>query len=112
MKTATLNPLALYWASFNRFELRLPGAAVRAIAHPGPADADVAEWAPKIAAQVEADNFTNRPTPDKIRAELAEYGAWDMEEMIDDEMNWQRIVWLAAGNIAESDAPDCSEPVN
>jgi hypothetical protein len=113
MKTDIIdNPDALYWASFNRFELRIPGAAVCAIAHPGPADAAVAHWAPIVAAQVEADNFRNRPTPDKIRAELKEYGAWDAAELADDAANWLRLVWSAAWNIAEDDAPDCSAPVS
>lgn len=112
MKTAIIDtPAALYWASFNRFEMRIPGAAVAAIAHPGPADSDVAHWAPVVRRQMETDCFPNRPTPDKIRAELAEYGAWSDEELADDAANWRRIVWCAACNIAEDDAPDCSEPV-
>lgn len=112
MKTTDLNPAALYWASFNRFEMRLSGEAALACSHSGQCDDDVTHWAPIVAAQVEADNFPNRPTPDKIRAELAEYGAWDDHELADDEANFRRLVWLAAGNITESDAPDCSEPVS
>jgi hypothetical protein len=107
----TDHPAALYWASFNRFELRLSGEAVCAIAHPGPADADVAEFAPKVRKQMEADNFPNKPTPAKIRAELDEYGTWDDEELKNDAANWRRLVWIAACNIAADDAPDCSEPV-
>ena len=107
----TENPAALFWASFNSFEMRLPAQAVAEIAQSGSNDAAVAHWAPIVAAQVEADNFRNRPTPDKIRAELAEYGAWDERELEDDAANWHRIVWCAAHNIAEDDAPDCSEPL-
>lgn len=111
MKTADLSPTALYWASFNRFELRLPGACVADCSHPGPCDADVAHWTPKIRAQVESDAFPNAPTDDKIRAELDEYGAWDAEELADDDANWLRLVWIAAGNVAESEGPDCSDPI-
>lgn len=110
MKT-DLNPSALYWASFNRFELRLSGACVAACSHSGQCDADVAHYAPEVRAQIKADGFANAPTADKIRAELKEYGAWDAEELADDEANFARLVWIAAGNIAEDDAPDCSEPV-
>jgi len=39
--------------------------------------------------------------PDAIRAELAEYGAWDDAELSDDAENRERIVWIAAGNIQE-----------
>lgn len=113
MKTALIdNPAGLYWASFNRFELRLPGAAVTEICQSGDNGPAVDEWADKIAAQVETDNFPNRPTPDKIRAELEEYGAWDAAELADDAANWRRMVWCAAWNIAEDDAPDCSAPVS
>jgi hypothetical protein len=110
-KKNRLNESALYWASFNCFELRLSGACVMDCSHSGPCDSDVAHYAPEVAAQIEADNFPNKPTPDKIRAELKEYGAWDAEELADDEANFARLVWLAAGNIQEEAAPDCSEPV-
>ena len=108
----TLKPKSLYWASFNRFELRLPGQAVTDCSHSGTCDADVAHWAPIVAAQTEKDDFANRPTPHKIRAELAEYGAWDAEDLTDDAVNWRRLVWCAACNIAEDDNPDCSKPVS
>jgi hypothetical protein len=112
MKTAIIdNAETLYWASFNRFELRLPGSAVAGCAHPGQCDADVAYYAPIVRAQMDADNFRNKPTPDSIRAELAEYGAWDDAELADDDANWLRLVWCAACNVAESDDPDSSEPV-
>jgi len=98
------NSTALYWASFNRFELRIPGNAVADIAQPGPADEAVSYWAPKI-------DRPERCTPDALRDELREYGAWDADELADDAANWRRIVWCAACNVAESDEPDCSEPV-
>jgi hypothetical protein len=34
-----------------------------------------------------------------IRDELAEYGAWDDDELMNDAENRARIVWIAAGNI-------------
>ncbi len=112
MKLAIIdNPDALFWASFNSFELRLPGAAVAAIHQQGDNMPAVKEWAPAIRAQMEKDNFPNKPTPDKIRAELSEYGAWDEAELADDEANWLRLVWCAAHDVAEDDAPDCSAPV-
>lgn len=111
MKTQTINPDALYWASFNRFELRLPGRCVLDCSHSGPCDDDVAHWVPRIRRQVETDAFRNAPTADAIRAELKEYGAWDADELADDEQNWHRLVWIAAGNISDSEMPDCSEPL-
>lgn len=108
----TLNQSKLYWASFNRFELRLPGEAVTDCSHSGDCEADVKHWMPAVRAQIEADDFPNKPTPDSIRAELEEYGAWDEAELADDEANFMRLVWCAANNIAEDDAPDCSEPLS
>lgn len=106
-----LNPKKLYWASFNRFELRLPGQCVTDCSHSGPCDADVAHWAPLVRAQIEADNFPNKPTPDAIRAELEEYGAWDEAELADKDANFNRLVWIAASNVSEESKPDCSKPV-
>jgi hypothetical protein len=109
MKT-TIKSDALYWASFSRFELRLPGQCVLDCSHSGPCDEDVAYWVDRVRAQVDADSFALAPTADKIRDELREYGAWDAEELADDEQNWHRLVWIAASNISEDDNRDCSEP--
>ena len=106
MKTDLL-PSALYWAQFNRFELRLPGAAVNDIARPGSNDEAVALWASKV-----RNEWPERATPDAIRAELKEYGTWDETDLADDAANWERLLWCAAHNIAESDAPDCSPSVD
>lgn len=105
------NPNALYWASFNSFELRLPGQAVIEIAQSGSNDAAVAHWAPIVKRRMKADAFKNAPTPAKIRAELLSSGGWEEHELKDDAANWRRIVWMAAHNINEDDAPDCSEPL-
>ena len=85
---------SIVWAQFNRFEVGLTPEAVRDCSHQGQCDADVECWAPKI-------SRSDRCTPEALRAELKEYGAWDAEELADDEQNWRRIVWLAAGNIQE-----------
>lgn len=106
-----LNPESLYWASFNRFELRLPGQCVLDCSHSGQCDSDVAAWIDRVQAQVETDGFTLKPTAELIRLELKEYGAWSPKELADDEQNWHRLVWIAAGNISEDENPDCSEPV-
>lgn len=111
MSKTTIQPEKLYWASFNRFEMRLAGQCVTDCSHSGDCLSDVLYWVPKVRAQIEADNFPNKPTPDKIRAELAEYGAWDDGELADDGANFKRLVWCAANNINEEETPDCSEPV-
>lgn len=111
MKTK-LDPSALYWASFNRFELRLPGEAINDIAQSGSNDDAVAYWTPKVIKQCDRDAFPNCPTDELIALELQEYGAWDDDELQDADQNWQRLVWCAAHNIAEDESPDCSEPLS
>jgi hypothetical protein len=106
-----LHPKSLYWASFNRFELRIKGEAVIDCSQSGSVDHMVAFWTPLVQNQCRKDGSKNAPTPDTIRAELKEYGAWDKEELSDDEANWQRLVWIAACNINEEETPDCSKPI-
>ena len=104
------NPDALFWATFNRFELRIPGQAVLDIAQPGPADSAVDYWAGRINRYAWGEDHAWAPTPARVREELREYGAWDDDDLLDDDENWHRIVWMAACNIAEDEEPDCGEP--
>lgn len=85
------------FATFNRFEIRLTRAQALACSHPGPCDADVTALArlPGIVKQLDDIG------PEKIRAELKEYGAWDQTELADDAANRERIIWIAAGNIRD-----------
>jgi hypothetical protein len=115
MKTRTIDPAALYWATFNHCEFRIPGTAIIDICHPGDAQVPVEHHTPEIrrlTAELYADSPGNpwNPTPDTIRKELAEYGSWDEEELADDDQNWHRLVWLAAWDIFEDECPDCEEP--
>lgn len=87
-------------AMFNRFDIEMTLAQAKSASHQGQCDSDVAALVahPKIARQL-------RKIPaDDIRAELKEYGAWDSAELSNDAQNWQRIIWCAAGNIAEENA--------
>ncbi len=82
-------------AYFDRFTLELPIEAVTDCSHSGRCDEDVEHWAPKITRPAEC-------TREALAAELKEFGAWDASELENDVINWQRIVWIAAGNIKES----------
>ena len=85
------------WASFNRFELNITKAQVLAAYHSGAMDDDIAELAkvPSIARHLK------KLDPEQVRAELAEYGAWNEEELQDHAQNLQRILWLGVCNIWE-----------
>jgi hypothetical protein len=85
-------------AYFERFVLDLPADVVDACSHPGPVDDDVAEALLRDDVSAELD----RIDPEDLRVELAEYGAWDDEELADHEQNRARIVWIAACDIHEN----------
>ena len=86
-------------AIFNRFTLKLTKAQAQACTHPGPCDLDVRFCSSQsvIARQLA------RLDPADVAAELREYGAWGDAELADHQANLQRILWIAAGNIAEGD---------
>jgi len=100
---------AFTYAGFNNFELEIPKEAVADCSHQGQCDEDVDFWAPRI----------TRPesiTPELLRRELKGYGAWDEDELMNDEDNWKRIIWLAAGqikdegSITDGNEPDSNKP--
>lgn len=82
-------------AQFNRFEIELTKAQVTSVCTSGSNDAavEILINVPKVRRQL------NKIDPDAIRAELREYGAWDDDELADDDENRRRIIWLAAWNI-------------
>lgn len=81
-------------AHFERFAIELPSEAIADCSHQGACDDDVKHWAGEI-------NRPERCTPQALAAELKEYGAWDTDQLTDDDANWGRIVWIAAGNLKE-----------
>ena len=108
MSSNTQNELksaALYWASLDNVQIRILGAAVRDIARSGSNDEAVAYWL----RQPGAVDWQGA-TPDVIRADLKGVGAWDADELADDDANRTRFLWLAAWQVAEDETPDCSEP--
>lgn len=86
------------WADFEHgFSLQMTREQAESASHPGPCDDDVKALAdlPKIRRQLD------KISPEDIRAELKEYGAWDDIELADDQQNRLRLVWIAAGNIRD-----------
>jgi hypothetical protein len=87
-----------YWSSGSgKIELQIAFDDARACNHPGPADADVLALSrqPYIAEQL-------AKLDSKLLAkELSEWGVWDETELADHDQNLQRILWLAACDIAE-----------
>ena len=86
---------------FERFTLDMPAEAVSACSHQGQCDDDVAYWASRVTRPDEI-------TPEALATELKEYGAWDAEELADDDANWQRLLWIAACNIQDDTRKECA----
>ena len=85
-------------AHFNRFTIEMTKKQALFASHQGKCDEEVDYLLtlPKIRKQL-------RNIPDEdIIAELAEYGAWNNEELKDSYQNDMRIVWIAACNIKEN----------
>ena len=86
----------MYWTTGSgRIELNLTKRQAEACSHPGPCDADVLHTShePAVARQL------RKIDPALLRVELMEYGAWGAEELADHDINLQRLVWIAAGDI-------------
>ena len=81
-------------ADFERFTLEIPEQAIPDCSHQGACDEDVEHWQSKI-------DRPDQCTVDALTEELREYGAWEDEELRDDDANWRRIVWIAACNLKE-----------
>lgn len=94
MKTQTL-----YWftSSSGRIEFQMTADQIDRAHHQGQCDLDVAEVVKELRPVL---NQLDRAA---LAAELKEYGAWDAAELADHESNLQRIVWLAAADIQESE---------
>lgn len=78
--------------------LRLTLDEAQSCSHPGQCDADIDYLllTDGISAQVSTWD------PETLRDELAEYGAWNEEELADHEENIRRMVWIACGDVAEN----------
>ena len=87
-----------WWSTFSgKIELQIAFDDACACNHPGPADGAVAALAlkPYIAEQLA------KLDPKLLADELDDWGAWDETELADHNQNLQRILWLAACDIAE-----------
>lgn len=86
-----------YTSNGGKIELKMTLAQAQSVTHPGPWDQAVLALSrlPAIARQLA------KIDPAALRKELNEYGEWDTEELADHQQNLQRILWLAAGDIAD-----------
>lgn len=85
------------FVAFNRFELQVTKKQALIGSHQGPCDEDIKNLLtlPAIKKQFK------KIDPEKIKAELKEYGGWDDTELNNVEDNQARILWIACGNVNE-----------
>lgn len=85
-------------AYFERFVIELEDDDALSGSHPGPCDDDIKALLelPYIKAQ-----FDDILKPDDIRDELKDYGAWDEDELANDDDNQKRILWCACCDIRD-----------
>jgi len=80
------------------FEIEMTLEQAESGSHQGACDEDIAELLKVPAISAQLDKFG----PDSIRAALAEYGAWDAEELQDDDANRARALWVACCDAREN----------
>ena len=85
--------LLLVYQFTHGLELSMPLACVEDCSARGSNDDAVAHWVQRLDwSGIDAD---------AVREELREYGAWDDEQLEDDDENRARLLWLAAHGIKE-----------
>jgi len=87
-----------YTTSSGKIELNITKNVAAICSHMGDCESDVkyviANY-PAIRRQL------NKINPEVLASELKEYGAWDAEELSDNEQNKIRLLWIASGDILE-----------
>lgn len=74
----------------NSLEIKLTRECIRNIAQSGDNEAACRHWVHCLRPRLDGIE------PDTLRAVLRTYGAWDAEELRDNEMNRVRVLWIAA----------------
>ena len=86
------------WHSGNYVELNILKRDAEAGYHQGQCDEDIEGLLQEPYIKKQFD----RIDPQKIVKELAEYGAWDEEELKDTQANRARLLWLFCGDIVDN----------
>lgn len=88
----------MYWSSSSgQIELNITKNDAINCSHPGPCDSDVLQLSDKPYIKRQLAKIDKELLVDI----LVEYGAWDDEQLADHDQNIQRLLWIAAGDIAD-----------
>lgn len=81
-----------------RIELNIPKRLISVGYHQGQCDDDITHMRrtePRIEKQLRAID------PELLKSELREHGCWDDDELANHEVNLDRILWIACGDLHE-----------
>lgn len=87
----------IWTSSSGRIELDLTMEHAEKGYHSGQCESDIKE----LRSYPEIENQLQRLDPDLVRNELKELGGWDTEELLDNENNLDRLLWIACGDLIE-----------
>jgi hypothetical protein len=88
-------------SSCGRVEVVVPGQAILDLSASGPVDDAAEYWSQEGRTWGWGD-----VDPRDVARDLAEYGAWDEEDLKDEDLNRERFLWTAACSVAEEAEPD------
>ena len=90
-----------YTSSSGRIEFQMTLEQARSVSHPGPCDKDVELLSEQEDIKAITDNFDR----DILKGDVREIFVDATEEELDNhEINIQRLLWIAGGDIAEREA--------
>ena len=99
----TILPHSPYWisSSCGRVEVVVPGETLIDLTASGPVDDAAEYWSHEGRTWGWGD-----VDPSDVAVDLAEYGAWDEEDLKDEDQNRERFLWTASGMVTEGEDPD------
>lgn len=88
----------MYWSSYcGRINLNITLNNAKKAYHSGECDDSVMELSKKASIKKQTKTIDKAVLIDV----LSEYGGWDENELADHDMNIQRLLWVACGDIVE-----------
>jgi ribosomal protein L32 len=110
------------WVGEHGVSVSLTAEQIAACSHPGRCDDDVES----VIGELGLAGIGQLAQAELIRRELREWGAWDDEELKDAAQNIRRLVWIAAGDLAQEvrcahcgtwarpgdDCPECGKSID
>lgn len=83
---------------FDRFVITMTLEQAKSVSQPG---CDASDDVRELLRVPAIRRMIAKIDSDDIRKELSEYGAWDDDELADDDANKERILWIAGNHIRE-----------